>query len=66
MGVFKNGGKHPKMDGENIWKNRIKMDDLGEENPTILGNHQMALTIGFFLSTPINGATLHIPSLKSN
>ena len=33
MGVSKNRGKTPKMDGENYGKNPIKMDDLGVNTP---------------------------------
>ena len=38
MGVSKNSGKTPKMDGENHGKPELKMDDLGGKNPTIFGS----------------------------
>ena len=40
MGVSKNRGKTPKMDGEHNGKPYEQMDDLGVK-PTFLGNPQM-------------------------
>ena len=39
MGVSKNSGVSPKMDGENNGKPRFLMDDLGK--PIIFGNIQI-------------------------
>ena len=38
MGVSKNRGKTPKMDGENNGKPYEQMDGLGETFPPIFGN----------------------------
>ena len=44
MGVSKNRGKTPKMDGENNGKPYEQMDDLGGK-PTIFGNPHLKTLI---------------------
>ena len=43
MGVSKNRGKTPKMDGENNGKPYEQMDDLGGFTPPIFGSTPMYL-----------------------
>ena len=50
MGVSKNRGKNPKMDGENNGKPYFSMDDLGGK-PTIFGNIFVAYC--FFKQPPM-------------
>ena len=45
MGVSKNRGKTPKMDGENNGKPYEQMDDLGGKPPLFLGQHPYSLMV---------------------
>ena len=57
MGVSKNWGKTPKMDGEFSWKTPIKMDDLGV--PLFFGKMHIGIIINYIVGGLTN--SLHHP-----
>ena len=59
MGVSKNRGKTPKMDGENNGNPYEKMDDLGGK-PTIFGNTHIYLGLIFMIHVDIYTKTLNV------